>query len=231
FPSGRHSLVDAGSAKHGEISLKDAFTKSCNITFGSLALKMGDEALKNTAAQFGVGDYFLFKDFVVENSIYPTKNRSASEIAWTGVGQSALQISPLHMCMVASSVANKGIMMEPQLLLRSVNSNKEVRSQFAPKIYKQPLSEEHANIIKEYMYSVVQKGTGSAASVPREKICGKTGSAEIDGQNETNSWFVGFSDEPNYPYAVCVVVMDAGGGGSVAAPVAGKIFKAIFGQI
>ncbi|MDO5022922.1 MAG: penicillin-binding transpeptidase domain-containing protein, partial [Eubacteriales bacterium] len=103
FPSGRHSLVDAGSAKHGEVSLKDAFSKSCNITFGSLALKMGDEALKNTAAQFGVGDYFLFKDFVVENSIYPTKNRSASEIAWTGVGQSALQISPLHMCMVASS--------------------------------------------------------------------------------------------------------------------------------
>ncbi|MGI6215691.1 MAG: penicillin-binding transpeptidase domain-containing protein [Christensenellales bacterium] len=231
FPSGKHPLVDAGKARHGEISLKDAFAKSCNITFGSLALQMGDEALKNTASQFGIGDYFLFKDFVVENSVYPKKNRTTSEVAWTGVGQSAIQISPLHMCMIASSVANDGNMMEPQLLLRSINSNNEVTSQFSPKVYKRSLSRENAAIIKEYMHYVIQKGTGTGASVPGKKICGKTGSAEIDGQKETNSWFAGFSDEPNYPYALCVVVMDAGGGGKVAAPIAGKIFKAIFGQI
>ena len=56
-------------------------------------------------------------------------------------------------------------------------------------------------------------------------ICGKTGSAEIDGQENTNAWFVGFLDDPNAAYALAIVVEDAGGGGSVAAPLARQIFS------
>ena len=229
FPGGRHNLLDAGKAVHGDISLKQAFTKSCNVVFGSLALRLGDAQLSNTAAAFGIGDYFLFRDFVVENSSYPKHNRTQSEIAWTGVGQSALQISPLHMCMIASSIANGGDMMEPQLLLREINPNNEVKEQFSPRVYKKALSKEHAKIISNYMYSVVQSGTGTGARVKGYRICGKTGSSEIDNQEKSNAWFIGFIDEENYPYAVCVAVMNAGSAGKVAAPLAGEIFKAILG--
>ena len=68
-------------------------------------------------------------------------------------------------------------------------------------------------------------GTGTAAAIPGLRICGKTGSAEIDGQEETNAWFVGFIDSPSSPYCVSIVVENAGGGGAVAAPLAGKIFE------
>ena len=37
---------------------------------------------------------------------------------------------------------------------------------------------------------------------------GKTGSAQIDGQDETN-WFIGFIDDSKLPFAVCVVRMQA----------------------
>ena len=66
--------------------------------------------------------------------------------------------------------------------------------------------------------------------MPGHRICGKTGSAEIDGRENTNAWFVGFIDEENAPYAVVVLVEDAGGGGSVAAPVAGRIFRYLLGE-
>jgi peptidoglycan glycosyltransferase len=66
------------------------------------------------------------------------------------------------------------------------------------------------------------------ANVPGQRICGKTGSAQVDGQAETNAWFIGFIDEESIPYAICVAVMDVGGGGLVAAPVAGEIFKILF---
>lgn len=223
-------MRDAGNAIHNKLSLSKAFTLSCNITFGKLAQQMGDAALASTSKDFGIGDYFLFQDFVVENSEYPQKNRTDKEIAWTGVGQSALQLTPLHMCMIASAVANDGVMMEPKLLLKAVSINNEIKAQLVPKQYLHPLSRADADTIADYMNQVVKSGTGTRANVAGHRICGKTGTAEVDSQKENNAWFVGFIDEPQFPYAVCVVVMDAGGGGAVAAPIAGKIFSAITGS-
>ncbi len=62
------------------------------------------------------------------------------------------------------------------------------------------------------------------------KVCAKTGSAQVDGQKETNAWVIGFIDDPRYPYAACVVVEDAGGGGAVAAPILGQLFNYIRDQ-
>ena len=220
---------DAGNASHGRLSLKRAFAQSCNVTFANIALQMGDERLKEAARLFGTGDYFLFQDIVVEDSAYPTAGRSDKELAWTGVGQSALQMTPLHMTMIAGSIAYDGVMMEPRILQRAVTGNGEITAQMTPKHYLQPLDKTTADLICDYMVEAVRSGTGSRANVSGHRIAGKTGTAEIDGQEQSNAWFVGFIDEPQYPYAVCVVVMEGGGGGSVAAPIAGKIFSAITG--
>ena len=91
-------------------------------------------------------------------------------------------------------------------------------------MYRKPLTPEEAGILKEYMRAVVADGTGKAAAVDSVKVCGKTGSAELDTQENTNAWFVGFLDEEASPYALSIVVEDAGGGGSVAAPIAKQIF-------
>ena len=220
---------DAGDATHGHLSLKRAFAQSCNVTFANIALQAGDEKLKETARAFGVGDYFLFQDLVVEDSVYPSSGRSDKELAWTGVGQSALQMTPLHMAMIVSSIAYDGIMMEPRILLKAVTVNSEITAQMAPKQYLRPLDKASADLITDYMVDGVRNGTGSRANVAGHRIAGKTGTAEIDGQQQSNAWFVGFIDEPQYPYAVCVVVMEGGGGGSAAAPIAGRIFSAITG--
>ena len=232
-----HLITDAGSdlsrqvfVRHGALDLRRAFAVSCNNTFAMTALEIGDAQLKKEAREFAVGVNFLFPDLVVENSSYPETNRTEREIAMTGIGQSALQVTPMHMLLIASAVANNGAMMEPALLKAVTDpEGREVRT-FESRVFKQALDPDRAAVIRSCMREAVVSGTGVNAAVSGLKVCGKTGSAEIDGQEKTNAWFVGFLEEEAYPYAVCVLVEDAGGGGTAAAPVAAGIFRWLSGR-
>ncbi len=218
--------VEAGKiVSHGQLTLSRAFQVSCNNTFAQIALNLGDQKLKKTAESFGFNDNFLFRDVVVENSSYPGENRTEREIAWTGVGQSELTATPLHMCMTAAAVANGGVMMEPYTVAKTVASNGDLRSEGSSRMYRTVMKKETADTLKGYMRTVVTTGTGTGANIPGVKVCGKTGSAEVDSQENTNAWFIGFLDEAAHPYAIAVVVEDAGGGGSIAAPIARQVFQ------
>ncbi len=221
-----HIITDYGNEQHGEISLAKAFRVSCNNAFAQTALVIGDSALRKTAENFGFNDNFLFRDLVVENSRYPTENRNSFEIAWSGVGQSQVAVTPLHLCMVSAAIANDGVMMEPRLLSRVQSPAGAVRTRTASRVYRTACSKETAQILDGYMKDVVKNGTGTRAKVDGLTIAGKTGSAEgsSNGMDVTHAWFTGYIDDDRYPYAVSVLVEEGGTGGSVAAPVAQKIF-------
>lgn len=231
---GEHQRVvtDYGATVHGGITLKQAFSKSCNSTFAMLACTMGDKALRKTAQNFGLDDAFTFRDLVVENSSYAAASEVllGADLAWTGAGQHQLSVTPLHMCMIAAAVANDGVMMEPRLLLRAEGAQGAVRQTFEPGIYRTAMDVQTAATVREYMRDVVLNGTGKSAAVKGLSVCAKTGTAEIDTQDKDNAWFIGFIDDDAYPYAVCVVVENAGTGGSVAAPIAQKIFARLAGK-
>lgn len=221
-----HQIHDYGKEQHGEIGLARAFRVSCNNVFAQTALLVGDDALRKTAESFGFNDNFLFRDLVVENSRYPTKNRNSFEIAWSGAGQSQVAATPLHLCMVAGAIANDGVMMEPRLLSLVQSPAGVVRMRYTPKVYRTCCTPEIAALLQGYMKDVVKSGTGTRARVDGLTIAGKTGSAEgsIDGRYVTHAWFTGYIDSDQYPYAVCVLVEEGNSGGSVAAPIAQQIF-------
>ena len=224
------AIRDYGNAVHNSLSLKRAFTVSCNNAYALLALTMKDEPLRRAAESFGFNDNFLFKDIVVENSVYPTANRTAFELAMSGFGQSAIVASPMHMCLVAAAIANDGVMMEPQLIRQVVSSSGTVRVSFSPRVYRTATTAANATVLQEYMRAVVSGGTGSRASVSGLSVCGKTGSAEssLNGQAITYGWFIGYIADDTLPFALAVVVEDipdGEGGGSTAAPIAGDIFQ------
>ena len=232
FPVDGQVIRDYGSAVHGSISLKRAFTVSCNNAFARIAVSLGDERLSKTARSFGFNDNFLFRDLVVENSSYPTENRTSFEVAASGFGQSAITATPMHMCMVAAAVANDGVMMEPRLLRRVTGSSGGQRLGFSSSEYRRAMTEEQASVLKEYMRAVVTGGTGTRAEVTGMTVCGKTGTAEtsLNGEDISNAWFVGFNDDETLPFAVAVIVEhveDGQGGGSAAAPIAADIFSYI----
>jgi len=224
------AIRDYGSAIHGELSLKKAFTTSCNNAYARLALAMEDAELRRTAEDFGFNDNFLFRDLVVENSTYPTKNRSQFEIATSGFGQSAITASPVHMCMVAAAIANDGQMMEPRLLRRVDGATGVERTVFESRLYRTATTPEIAATLQGYMQAVATSGTGTRAAVPGLTIGGKTGSAEssLDGADVTYGWFVGYIADDSLPFALSVLVEDipdGEGGGSTAARIAGDIFR------
>ncbi|MBP3646095.1 MAG: penicillin-binding protein 2 [Clostridia bacterium] len=220
-------VTDYGNDQHGDITLPRAFRLSCNNCFAQAALLLGDGVLRKTAENFGFNDNFLFRDLVVENSTYPTKNRNTFEIAWSGAGQSKVAATPLHLCMVAAAIANDGVMMEPRLLSRVESPSGVTRMRYTPKVYRTACSPETAQILDGYMKDVIKSGTGTRAKVDGLTIAGKTGSAESskDGLDVTHAWFTGYIDDDRYPYAVCVFVEEGGTGGSVAAPAAQKVFS------
>jgi len=223
-------ITDFGGAAHGTLKLEKAFIQSCNNVYASLALEMGDKRLRKTAEDFGFNDNFLFRDLVVENSRYPTEKRNQVEIAWSGAGQSQVAATPLHMAMVAASIANDGVMMEPRLIYSAQSAGGVVRQEYTSKVYKKVMTAQEAQVLSDLMGKVVASGTGSRAQVAGVKVCGKTGSAEsgMDGRDVTHGWFVGFMDDDRWPYACAVLVEDIAqgdGGGSTAAPIAQKLFS------
>ena len=236
--AGDREITDAGTdrtagklTQHGSVTMKEAFAQSCNNTFAQIALSVGDQALRRAAEDFGFNDAFLFRDLVVEDSRYPTENRTEYEIAMTGIGQSALGASPLHMCMIAGGIANGGQMMEPWMIREADSASGSSRATFAAQAYRRALNAQQAKVLKEYMRAVVTGGTGSRAAIPGKAVCGKTGTAELDdpknpGGTIVNAWFVGFLDEADAPYCLAVMVENAeNGGGTVAAPIAKQIFS------
>ena len=221
------TIHDYKMAQHDSLTLEKAFTVSCNNAFAQCALDLGDAALRKTAEDFGFNDNFLFRDFVVENSVYPTTNRNLVQIAWSGAGQSQIGATPLHMCMVAAAIANDGVMMEPRLLARVQSPAGIVRLRYSQKVYRNVVPVSIAKVLQGYMKNVVATGTGTAAQVSGLTIAGKTGSAEaaVDSVDVTHAWFVGYIADDSLPYACAVLVESGDSGGGVAAPIAKDIFE------
>lgn len=219
-------LQDIDGEGHGEPTLREAFAVSCNTTFARLALEVGASRLVRTAKSLGVNANFLFSDMVA----YGSKLEAGAtdyEVAWSGVGQSTDIMTPLHLCMVVGAVANGGRMMEPKLLRQVATAQGSIEKTLNPQAYNAKLSAYEAGVLQEYMVAAVESGTGRRAAIGGYVIGGKTGTAEISSDKTvgTHAWFAGFVLDDDHPLAIVVILEKAGGGGSVAAPVAQNVLK------
>ena len=208
----------SGTVSHGDLNLKKAFTKSCNVTFGKLAYQLGENRLRETAGKFGFGENFKFGDFIVYNSAFPDDIRNMNGLVWAGIGQGEVLVTPLHMAMISGAVANDGAMMQPYLVEKITTALGQVTHRGTPKLYRQVMSSSTARTIAGYMYETVQSGTAKRAAIRGYTVCGKTGSAETsdDKTKATNAWYTGFIQDDEHPYAVSVVIEEGGAGGEMA---------------
>lgn len=215
---------------HGAQDAEEALENSCNVAFATMAYQMGANKMMKMAERFRFNENFLFQDIILYNSVYPQSVKdNLADLAWSAVGQSTVAVSPLHMAMVVGTIANEGVMMSPRLIAKVTGQNGITQPRVTDGS-KRVVSSETAQIIGEYLHSVVENGTGTRAKISGYTVCGKTGSAQIsdDDNVDTHAWFVGYIDDDEHPYAVAVIVEEGGAGGSVAAPLARKaLIKAI----
>ena len=137
------------------------------------------------------------------NSLFPLpEDASYGEEMTTAIGQGNTVATPLQMAMVAATVANGGVMMTPYYVGRIETYDNETVEEYSPSVYKTVMTAEEAEILGNFMESVVTNGTASALSGQLYTAAGKTGSAEYDSDGtgeslNTHSWFVGYSNVDN----------------------------------
>ncbi|SHE69801.1 peptidoglycan D,D-transpeptidase FtsI family protein [Clostridium fallax] len=235
----KDSLKNLDGNAYGNLSLKQALAVSSNVVFGTLALELGNDKLKATAEKFGFNQNVPSDGTVLDTSKFPTlKSYEKGNIAQSGIGQSSILATPMEMALVASTIANDGVMMEPRLVNEVVNKDGELVRKISPKSVKTVISKDNANIIKDYMRYLV------AERVPRDSswnrafggldAAGKTGTADYKLANGTDatphSWFIGFAPANNPKVAVAVIVENGGAGGGIAAQLAGRVMRAALGK-
>ncbi|MBQ8072333.1 MAG: penicillin-binding protein 2 [Clostridia bacterium] len=226
-----YTVRDFGQGAHGNLTLDQAFVHSCNVTYASLALEMGDTRLRAAAENFGFNRNFLFRDLVVYNSQYPTQSQSREALAASGFGQSAVATTPMHLCLIAAAIARGGDMPEPRLLKRVTTSAGGTVLSFSSASAGTVCVPAVAEKLSAMMKQVVQGGgSGAQAAVTTLDVRGKTGTAvsTVDGQPVNYGWFTGFNAQKDLPVALCILVEDIPDGetgGTTAALIAHDVFS------
>ncbi|MBE1486210.1 peptidoglycan D,D-transpeptidase FtsI family protein [Plantactinospora soyae] len=225
-----------------QVTLKEALTESCNTGFARLGVTLGAEKLKAEARKFGFEDEDLTVGRLNDGGQAVAASRTGSmqtpdgrddppTLAQSSIGQNDVRMTPLQGAMVAAAVANNGRQMRPYLVQQQLGPDRTTDYYTAvPKELREPVSPQVARDLQDMMVSVVQNGTGESAQIGGYRVGGKTGTAETGGVNGDQGWFIGFAiNSAGVPVsAVCVLLEDAGSGGSAeAARISKEIMRAV----
>jgi peptidoglycan glycosyltransferase len=230
----KESLSNFNGESFGNIGFKDAYVYSSNVVFGTLGLDLGNDKLKSTAEKFFFNKSIPADGIAIAKSQFPTlKNYEKGNMAQSAIGQATVLASPMEMALVASTIANDGIMMKPYLVQQVTTSKGVAVKTISPEAVGQIITKDTSAVMKDFMRTVVQQGTGVNASIPGIQVCGKTGTADHHdegSQAAPHSWFIGFAPYDNPQIAVAVIVEDGGQGGIAAARVARMTMSAALGK-
>lgn len=256
------SWTKNNSGGQGEVNLHRAIYRSSNVYFYDLASRMEVDSLLGFAGQFGFGRNLALDIPQASSGLLPTPEwkRDVKNQPWypgdsvnLGIGQGDLLATPLQMATVAATIANRGRVVRPKMLLSSDDTIGEMNSvEEPPQIV--GLSEEDWESMVDSMEDVVHRGgkgfrgNGTAWAYIGQKIgyrmAGKSGTAQVVEINQgevydeealtefrrKHAWFIAFAPVDNPTIAVAVLVENGGGGSSVAAPVARTVIDAHLSQ-
>ncbi|MET8229298.1 penicillin-binding protein 2 [Micromonospora sp. NPDC005298] len=224
-----------------QVTLMEAVTESCNTGFAQLGVRLGANTIKEKARQFGFEQEDLTVGQLGEGGLPTAASRTGSiqnadggddpaALAQSSIGQRDVRMTPLEGAMIAGSVANRGRQMRPYLVRQLLAPDRTTSYYTADaRELRQPVSPQVASDLRDMMVSVVQNGTGKKAAISGYKVGGKTGTAQSAPDRPDHGWFIGFAlDKNDNPVsAVCVVLEQAGSGGSAeAARIGGQIMRA-----
>lgn len=208
----------------GKLDIRTAFEVSSNYVFCTLGYEMGADAVKAEAEKFGVNKSFDF-DIPVSQSQIQYKKMTDLDGALVSIGQGGLVMTPLHVAMMASAVANNGKMMKPYLVETVTTENGTVIGQTKPSVLYDSIGTACADYIEDMMIGVVEDGTGTGAQISGITVAGKTGTAENE-TDKDHAWFVGYAPVENPTICVAVVLENAAtSGGKSAVPIAKNIIR------
>lgn len=215
---------------HGHEDLISSFSNSCNTSFANIGLSLNLGEYKNVCEEF-LFNRTLPTDLTAnESSFVIDENSPRQDLPQTAIGQGKTQITPIHNCMIAATIANNGTMMCPYVVDYIKSSDGRISLKHEPREYKKLLKKKEVRYLKQMMEAVVKEGTGSPLNAAGYSVAGKTGSAEFDSTKATHSWFIGYAPADNPEIAISVIVENTGNGDVYSMPVVRSVLDEFFSR-
>jgi peptidoglycan glycosyltransferase len=228
LPDSSATLENYGGASCGSdpmTTLRTAFAKSCNTAFVDLGIKTGANALRRTAQAFGLDSAPPPIPLqVAASTVGPITDAAA--LGMSSIGQKDVALTPLQNAMIAATVANGGVTMQPYLVDDLKGPDLASISSTSPRQLGRAVSPQVAATLTDLMIDAEQvtQQTGAISGV---QIASKTGTAEhgTDPRNTPpHAWYIAFAPAKAPKVAVAVLVENGGDrlsatGGALAAPI------------
>lgn len=217
---------------HGAENFVQGIQNSCNPVFIEVGLRIGVDRFFDYFRQFGLMD-LTGVDIPGEAGtiMHKKENVGQVELATISFGQS-FQITPIQLATTVSALVNGGRRVTPHFGVEVLSAEGKKVKTFRYNAKKNIVSEKTSQTMRELLESVVADGSGKNAYVEGYRIGGKTATSQTlpRSANKYISSFVGFApaDDPQI-LGMCVIYNPQGVyyGGTIAAPVIGKIFENI----
>lgn len=217
---------------HGAENFVQGIQNSCNPVFIEVGLRIGVDRFFDYFRQFGLMD-LTGVDIPGEAGtiMHKKENVGQVELATISFGQS-FQITPIQLATTVSALVNGGRRVTPHFGMEVLSEEGKKVKTFRYNAKKHIVSEKTSQTMREILESVVAEGSGKNAYVEGYRIGGKTATSQTlpRSANKYISSFVGFApaDDPQI-LGMCVIYNPQGVyyGGTIAAPVIGKIFENI----
>jgi cell division protein FtsI (penicillin-binding protein 3) len=218
---------------YGQLSFTDVLVKSSNVGAIKIGLRLGPDRMSDYIQRFGFGRPSS-PDFRGESPgiVWAAHSLTDSALASVSMGYQ-VGVTPLQMAVAVSAVANGGERLQPRVVRAVIRDGH--RTPVARKVLARTVGAETAADLTAIMEAVVERGTGTRATVPGYTTAGKTGTAQkvVNGRYSTSEYnvsFVGFVPSRK-PVFTIVVVVDSpralpAYGGTVAAPIFQRIAEA-----
>lgn len=249
FPIREHDLAGLEPALW---PLSEAMQVSSNIYFAHVGLELGAEAMLTYARRFGFCEPLEIGPPDRALSVAPSYISGPvdgdcgpfsgdAEVASAAFGQGQVVATPVQMALVAAAIAGDGVMPYP-FVVRDVRSHgadgaltDEVLERFTSRGGTRVISSEAARQTRAAMVDAVNGQIGRAYAGQADitlygagdaRSAGKTGTAQLGGEQAPHSWFIGFApaQEGGEPVIAIAVLVESGGSGSAqAAPIAGRL--------
>lgn len=217
---------------HGAENFVQGIQNSCNPVFIEVGLRIGVDRFFDYFRQFGLMD-LTGVDIPGEAGtiMHKKENVGQVELATISFGQS-FQITPIQLATTVSALVNGGRRVTPHFGMEVLSAEGKKVKTFRYNAKKHIVSEKTSQTMRELLESVVAEGSGKNAYVEGYRIGGKTATSQTlpRSANKYISSFVGFAPaDDSQILGMCVIYNPQGVyyGGTIAAPVIGKIFENI----
>ena len=204
------------TGEHHYIAAAKALTVSCNIYFYELAQRLGLDRLLEYERYYGLGSPLGLESGDSGGYLACPETYEMLGIPWyignllqAAIGQSEVQVTPLQMATVASTIANEGVRYKPHLIAASWNNTMtEQHSVTAPEIAAQ------IEVTSDAVYKTIEQGMIGAAqtAMPAEYDLNKIGfdvaikTGTPQSPRGTDSFVIGYAPAENPEIAFCGMI-------------------------